>query len=144
MPAKAKLHRAVDRTWMQLLMEFSEDWNRTFRTVHTRYCSQQYWHLFTTATKAHLDDEPLTFGQALHAMPSASNKTREGLIIVAIRDGLLEGREHPKDKRKKLVVPSDRLLDLLAEHLAHTREAAVLAINARHVEATVERKSQQS
>jgi hypothetical protein len=129
---------------MQLLMEFAADWNCTLGIVHTRYCSQQYWRLFTMATKAHLDGEPLTFGQALQAMPGASNKTREGLIAVAIRDGLLEGRDHPNDKRKKLVVPSDRLLGLLAAHLDHTREAAVSAVKGGRIGGTGECKTQQS
>jgi hypothetical protein len=110
-----------DRIWMQILIEVAGDWNRTFCSVHKRYCSRQYWYLFTAAAKAHLAREPFTLGRAIKAMTSGSNKTRESRIGSAIGDGLLEGCIDPKDKRKKLIVPSERLLALLAGHHAKSR-----------------------
>ena len=114
----------ADKAWMQVLIDYAVDWDETFRVHHRNYFTQEYWYLFTACTQAHIEGKPLTVGEAIKAMRVGGPKKCGQKIAKAETDGYLVKRKGEGDGREQLVIPTDKLVQLLSGHLARTRLAA--------------------
>jgi len=117
------------RAWMDVLIEYAEDWDRAFRSKQTNYFTQEYWYLFTACTKAYLDGRPLAIAQAAAKMRTdLSENAKTDRINKAVDDGFLLKLDSERDARQKHLVPSEKLITLLTGHLGRTLEGARRAI----------------
>jgi len=109
--------------WSGFLEDYARDWDRAF-DGQPHYFTQEFWYLFVACLRSHWRGTPITVSAACQAMKTGSNRTREERINRAVSDGFLTKAKIGEDRRTTVLVPSERLEDLLRGHLERTLAAA--------------------
>jgi hypothetical protein len=66
--------------------------------------------------------------EAQAKMKTGSPNVRRDRIESACDDDLLVAERHPEDGRSQLLIPTQKLKDLLTDHLRRTRTRAIAAL----------------
>ena len=116
----------ADYEWMEFLVGYAEDWDRTFRTTRTTYFTQDYWYLFTACIIGEQQKTPLSMTDAASKMRvSLSPGAKKERIDLAVTDGWLVEERSTTDARSKLLLPTDKLRTAMKAHLERTRQEAL-------------------
>ena len=109
--------------WGRVLEGYAVDWDNTFDN-RPSYFTQEYWYLLVRCTLAAVEGRPFTVSLAAQSMKSGSNRTRENRIQRAVVDGYLEKERSGHDARQVLLLPTDRLKEMILCHLDRTLDLA--------------------
>ena len=104
---------------MDALEAYGRDWDETFE-YRARYVTQEFWYLLVNCMIANWRGTPLTVSGACQHMKSGSNRTREDRIRRAVDDGYLVKKQGSQDRREAIVVPSEKLEQLMIGHFERT------------------------
>ena len=105
--------------WMDALEAYARDWDETFEHKPS-YFTQEFWYLLVSCMVNQWRGTPLTVSGACQQMKTGSNRTREDRIRRAVADGYLVKRQSESDRREAIVVPSEKLENLMIGHFERT------------------------
>lgn len=105
--------------WADTLEAYARDWDASFGK--TEYFTQEYWYTFMGVLTAYWKNRPLNMGQLQGLMKDGAPNTRRARIQNAIDDGYFKTEEVG---RETLIVPTEKLRDLMIGHLQRTLNIA--------------------
>ncbi|MGI9322618.1 MAG: hypothetical protein ACR2PJ_03450 [Pseudomonadales bacterium] len=114
---------------MDALEAYARDWDAAF-DHKPFYFTQEFWYLLVNCTIKHWQGAPLTVSAATQLMKSGSNRTREERIKKAMADGYLMKQQSATDGREFVVIPSNKLSDLMVGHFSRTLQITLDALEA--------------
>ncbi|MFL0798370.1 MAG: hypothetical protein K6L73_12870 [Cellvibrionaceae bacterium] len=107
--------------WLDVLEFYAHDWDETFEN-RRGYYTQEFWYLLIGCVVNYWKGSPMTVSRACQMMKSGSSRTREERIKKAVVDGYIEKQKHPGDGREIILVPTDKLEDMIKSHLQRTMQ----------------------
>ncbi len=117
LPLSGSPPQAVLLPWAEFLIQYTDDWNRTFQN---RFHTEEYWYPFVYCLRAHWEGRALTMGEACESMPTGSSRTRETRIALAVTRGMLLREKSSEDLRTTLILPAPLLEQSLIDHFSGT------------------------
>lgn len=124
MPDQEEISKEDLLLWIDALEAYARDWDDAFEHKAS-YFTQEFWYLLVMCMVNNWNGTPLSITGACQQMKTGSNRTREDRIRKAVTDGYLIKRQGESDRREAIVVPSEKLEEMMIGHFSRTLRITV-------------------